>query len=678
MKAHELARELNISPRELVNYLQQNRLTRNPSAPLPPQAIEAARSQFARTASAVRAPEVNGERKVVLPPTLSVKDLAERLRVRPVDVIKKLMSSGVMATVNQVIDYGTAEIVADDFGFTVEPIASEDVVAIESDREGAVVTTSRSELFSLAHEDPGKLRPRPPIVTVLGHVDHGKTSILDAIRHTSVATGEAGGITQRIGAYQVTTPEGETVVFIDTPGHEAFTAMRARGAQVTDLAVLVVAADDGVMPQTVEAIHHARAAEVPIVVAINKIDRDNANIDRVHQELAAQGIITRHYGGEHECVHVSARTGEGLDDLLTTIVLSSEILELKANPDRHAIGTVVDANLERGRGPVATVLDQNGTLKVGDYFVCGHIYGRVRALTNDRGQSVTQAAPAMPVVVSGLSEVPSAGDIFQVVGSEKAARQIALTKLQERRASEASRELAPRVTLEELARRAKEGAVKELNLVVKADAPGALEAVLSSLEKIEDPVVTIKVVGQGVGPVNDSDLLLASVSSAIVLGFNLKSTPASERAADREKVEVRYYDIIYKLTEDVERAAKGLREPTYRQVEEGRVEVIMPIRIPRLGLIAGCRVLDGKVSRGGYVKLMRPAAAATTGGRTSRAAAGTPMTQVWEGRIISLKHHKDDVREMVAGQECGIGLDRFEGFEPGDIMETYRLELEEI
>jgi translation initiation factor IF-2 len=660
MKAHELARELNISHKELVNYLQQNRLTRNPTAPLPPRAIEAARGQFGR-AAAVRAPvQVNGERKVVLPPTVSVKDLAERLHVSPVDVIKKLMGNGVMATMNQVIDFGTAEIVADDFGYSVEPIASEDVVAVESDGEGSVVTTSRSALFSLEREDPAKLQPRPPIVTVLGHVDHGKTSILDAIRHTAVASGEAGGITQRIGAYQVATPEGETVVFIDTPGHEAFTAMRARGAQVTDLAVLVVAADDGVMPQTVEAIQHARAAEVPIVVAINKIDRENANIDRVHQELATQGIVTRHYGGEFECVHVSARTHEGLDDLLTTIVLSSEILELRANPDRHALGTVVDANLERGRGPVATVLVQNGTLSVGDFFVCGHIAGRVRAMSDDRGQAVLRALPATPVVVSGLSELPSAGDIFQVVGSEKAARQIALTKLQERRAAEAGREQAPRVTLEELARRAKEGDVKELNLVVKADAQGALEAVLSTLDKIEDPVVTVKVVGQGVGAVNDSDLLLASVSSAIVLGFNLKPTPASERAAEREKVEVRYYDVIYKLTEDVERAAKGMREPTYRQVAEGQVEVVVPIRIPRLGLIAGCRVIDGKVSRGGYVKLMRKGA------------------QVWEGRISSLKHHKDDVREMVAGQECGIGLERFEGFEPGDVMETFRLELEEI
>ncbi len=660
MKAHELARELNISHKELLNYLQQNRMTRNPSAPLPPAAIEAARTQFRRTTAAPQI-EMNGDRKITLPPSVTVQDLAERLRVSPVEVIKKLMQSGIMATKNQVIDFGTAEIVADDFGIAVEPIASEDVVATEAaGEEGSVVTTSREELFSLGHEDPSKLRPRPPIVTVLGHVDHGKTSILDAIRKTHVASGEAGGITQRIGAYQVQTSDGDTVVFIDTPGHEAFTAMRARGASVTDVAVLVVAADDGVMPQTIEAIHHARAARVPIVVAINKIDRDNANVDRVHQELAGQGVITRHYGGEFECVHVSARTGQGLDDLLTTIVLSSQILDLKANPDRHAIGTIVDANLERGRGPVATVLVQNGTLRVGDHFVCGHIFGRARTLSNDRGENVDAAPPAMPVVVSGMSEVPSAGDIFQVVGSEKAARQIALAKQQERRALEGARQAAPRVTLEELARRAQQGEAKELNLVVKADAQGSLEAVLSSLQKIQDPVVKISVVGSGVSAVADSDVLLASVSNAIILGFNLKPTPAAERAAEREKVEVRYYDIIYKLTEDVERAARGLREPTYRQVWEGKAEVIMPIRIPRMGIIAGSRVLDGRVTRGSHVKLTR--------GRD----------QIWEGRISSLKHFKEDVREMIAGQECGIGLEGFETFEPGDTMESFRLEREEV
>jgi translation initiation factor IF-2 len=659
MKSHELARELGISQKELVNFLQQRRLTRNAAAPLAPGAIEAARSAFKPTSVAVKI-EANGDRRVVLPPTLSVKDLAEKLSVSPVEVIKKLMASRILATINQVIDFSTAEIVADEFGYTVEPVLSEDVVAVESAVGEDVVTTSREELFSIANEDPSKLVVRPPIVTVLGHVDHGKTSILDAIRKTRVAAGEAGGITQRIGAYKIETADGHPVVFIDTPGHEAFTAMRARGAQVTDIVVLVVAADDGVMPQTIEAIHHARAAKVPIIVAINKIDKEGANPDRVHQELATQGIVTRHYGGEHECVHLSARTGQGIDDLLTTIVLSTDILELKANPDRNAIGTIVDAHLERGRGPVATVLVQAGTLKVGDDFVCGHIYGRVRALADDLGRSVTNAPPATPVVVSGMSEVAQAGDIFQVVGSEKVARQIALTKLSEKRTQEAAKDFAPRITLEELARRAKEGEVKELSLVVKADAQGTLEAVLSALQKIEDPVVAIKVVGQGVGAVSDSDLLLAGVSNAIIVCFNLKPTPASTAAAERAKVEVRYYDVIYKLTEDVERAAKGLREPTYRQIREGKVEVITPIKIPRLGVIAGSRVLEGKVSRGGWVKLSRG------------------KEQVFEGRISSLKHFKEDVREMPAGQECGIAVEGYEAFEPGDTMETYRLEREEI
>ena len=659
MKAHELARELNISPKELVNFLTQRRLTRNPTAPLAPAAIEAARGEFGpKTPQRI---QPNGDRKVQLPASVTVKDLAESLGIASVEVIKKLMQNGVMATINQVVDFDTASIVADEFGFTVEPISADDMITVaEEGSEDRVTFTSREELFSLAREDPAKLRPRPPVVTVLGHVDHGKTSILDSIRKTKVASGEAGGITQRIGAYQVRTPEGQPVVFIDTPGHEAFTAMRARGAQVTDVAVLVVAADDGVMPQTVEAIQHARAAAVPIVVAINKIDKDNANVDRVHQELASNGIITTHYGGDHECVHVSARTGQGLDDLLTTIVLVTEILELKANPGRSALGTIVDAHLERGRGPVATVLVQAGTLRVGDYFVCGHIHGRVRALNDDLGNAVREAPPATPVVVSGMGDVPEAGEIFQVVASEKVARSIALKKQQERRAGEIGREAAPRITLEELARRAQEGETKELNLVVKADAQGTLEAVLTALQKIEDPVVSIKVVGQGVGAPTESDVLLASVSSAIIVCFNLRSTPTAERAAEREKVEVRYYDVIYKLTEDVERAAKGLREPTYRQVWEGRVEVLIPIKIPRTGVIAGSRVVDGKVSRGDIAHVSRD-------GR-----------EIHEGRITSLKHFKEDVREMSAGQECGIGVEGFQDFQPGDVMECFRLEREEL
>ncbi len=662
MKAQDLARDLGISHKELVNFLLQRRLTRNPSAPLSPKAVEAVRNEFSRGNGSGAGKAGTGEaKKIGLPPNLTVKDFAERINVSTVEVIKKLIANGVMAAQNHVIDYGTAEIIADEFGIEVEPLSLEDLIAVDLDGTGGnVVTTSRNELFAMVADDPTKLRPRPPVVTVLGHVDHGKTSILDAIRNTRVAAGEAGGITQRIGAYKISTKDGHEVVFIDTPGHEAFTAMRARGAQVTDVAVLVVAADDGVMPQTREAIQHARAAAVPIVVAINKMDKEGANPDRVHQELAQENIITRHYGGEYECVHVSARTGMGLDDLLTTVVLTAEIREPKANPDRLAIGTIVDAQMERGRGPVATVLVQHGTLRVGDNFVCGHIYGRVRSMSDDRGRPISEAGPSTPVLVSGWSELPNAGDILQIVESEKTARGLALAKLQERRSMEAARDTAPRLTLDELARRAKEGEVKELNLVVKADAQGTLEAVVNALQKIEDPVVAIRIVGQGAGNVNDSDVLLASVSNAIIVCFNLKPNPASDRAAEREKVEIRYYDVIYKLTEDVERAAKGMREPTYRRVEEGRVEVVMPIKVPKVGIIAGSRVVEGKVSRDGVVRLLRN------------------NKQIYEGRIVSLKHYKDDVKEMSAGQECGIGLDGFTEFEPGDVMITYRMEREEI
>ncbi len=659
MKAHELARELNISHSELVNFLRQRRLTRNVAAPLPPRAIDAARTQFRQSGGTLtKAPPQS--RTVQVPPTLTVRELADAFGVDAADVIKKLMSSGVLATTNQTVDFGTAETVGDEFGIQVEPRPVADTVQTGDGTQAGVVTQTRAEFFSLEREDQGELEPRAPIVAVLGHVDHGKTSILDAIRQTHVASGEVGGITQRIGAYRVPTPEGDTVVFIDTPGHEAFTAMRSRGAQVTDLVVLVVAADDGVMPQTIEAIQHAKAAEVPIIVAVNKIDLEGANPDRVFQELTQQGVVPRQYGGETETVLVSARTGQGLDDLLTTIVLSAEILELKANPHRPAIGTVVDANVERGRGHVATVLVQNGTLRVGDDFVVGHIFGRVRALQDDRGVQIKEAGPATPVVVSGLSDLPGAGDIFQVVGSERTARQIAQQKLLQHRQQEMESGLGPRLTLEELGRRAQESEVKELNLVVKADMQGTLEAVLSSLQKIEDPVVTIKVVGSGVGAINESDVLLASVSGAIIIGFNSKPNTPAEKTADREHVEVRTYDIIYKLVEDVERAIRGMREPTYRQVREGSVEVVMPISIPRIGRIAGCRVTEGKVSRGGVVKLQRN------------------RQQIWEGPIRSLRHYKDDVREMSEGDECGVGLDGFDDFEPGDVMETYRLELEEI
>src|SRR5437660_4285887 len=448
MKAHELARELNISHKELLNYLQQNRLTRNPSAPLPPQAVEAARGQFARTTTA-RQPQFNGDRKVALPPTISVQDLAERLQISHAEVIKKLMQSNIMATKNQVIDYGTAEIVADDFGFKVEPIASEDVVAVESGQEGGVVTTSRSELFSLAREDPAKLRQRPPIVTVLGHVDHGKTSILDAIRKTHVARGEAGGITQRIGAYQVQTSDGDTVVFIDTPGHEAFTAMRARGASVTDVVVLVVAADDGVMPQTVEAINHAKAApHVKIMVAINKIDLASANIDRVKKQLQERELTPEDWGGEAITVPVSATRGTNIDQLLEMMTLQAEVMELKASPTAKPRGTVIEARVEAGRGPTATVIVQMGTLRVGDAFICGDYSGKVKSLIDDRGQPVKSAGPSTPVKVLGFTGLPNAGDELLVMDSEREAKQLSEERQESKRAGKLA--TPQRATLETL------------------------------------------------------------------------------------------------------------------------------------------------------------------------------------------------------------------------------------
>jgi translation initiation factor IF-2 len=648
-----LARELNISPRELVNYLQQNRLTRNPSAPLPPQAIEAARHQFGRTASVVRGPEVNGERKVVLPPTLSVKDLAERLRVRPVDVIKKLMQSGVMATVNQVIDYGTAEIVADDFGYTVEPIASEDVVAVESDREGAVVTTSRSELFSLAHEDPRKLRARPPIVTVLGHVDHGKTSILDAIRNTNVAGGEAGGITQRIGAYQVQTPDGAPVVFIDTPGHEAFTAMRARGAQVTDLAVLVVAADDGVMPQTQEAINHARAANVPIIVAVNKIDRPEADADRVKRELSNLNLVPEEWGGQTIFVPTSAKMGTGIDQLLEMTALQSEILELKANAARAAKGVIIEGRLDRGRGPVATALIQNGTLKEGDAVVVGSYSGRVRSLLDPAGKKVKSAGPSDPVEIQGLSGVPAAGDVLVAVSDERKARQIATMRLDREKAKGKA---STRITLEGLQKQILTGEVKELRLILKADVQGSVEALAESLERLSTDEVKLKVIHSSVGMITESDVMLASASNAIVLGFNVKAEPKATAQAQANGVDIRNYNVIYEAINDLKAALAGMLAPEIRETALGKAQVRQIFVISKLGPICGSYVQEGKIVRVAKVRVRR----------------GDEV--VGQGTISSLKRFKDDVREVLAGLECGIGVDGVNGVQPGDILEVYTSE----
>src|SRR6202030_2827880 len=515
MKAHELARELGISQKELVSFLTQRRLTRNPTAPLAPGAIDAARSAFKPASVAVKI-EPNGDRKATLPRTLSVKDLAEKLGVSPVEVIKKLMTSNILATINQVIDFATAEIVADEFGFTVDTVSSEDVVAVESaEGEGDVVTTSREELFSLANEDPTKLVARPPIVTVLGHVDHGKTSILDAIRKTRVAAGEGGGITQRIGAYKIETGDGHPVVFIDTPGHEAFTAMRARGAKVTDLVVLVVAADDGVKPQTVEAIQHARAAKVPIIVAINKIDKADAKPERVRTELLQHEVQVESLGGETLDVEVSATKKTNLGKLLETIGLQTEILDLKANPDREAEGTVIEAKLDRGRGPVATVLVQRGTLRVGDIVVAGGEWGRVRALVDDQGKNVSEAIPSMPVEVLGFAGTPEAGDRLAVVDSEARAREVTDYRTRQRREQPARG--TARGSLEQMMSQLKTAGRKEFPLLIKGDVQGSVEAIVGALEKLGTDEVGARILLAGVGGITESDVTLAASTGAAVI-----------------------------------------------------------------------------------------------------------------------------------------------------------------
>jgi translation initiation factor IF-2 len=623
-------------------------------AVLTPEQEASVRTQFAAGA-ATETKKAVAEGKVQLPPTLSVKELAEYLDVKTVDIIKELMKNGVMANINQQIDFDTAAIVADSFGVQASPMAMDSAIAEEVVGEGEatqVKLTTRSELFSTDGEAAENLKVRPPVVTVMGHVDHGKTSLLDAVRQTKVAAGEAGGITQSIGAY-VVEEKGRRIVFLDTPGHEAFTAMRARGAQVTDVAVLVVAADDGVMPQTIEAISHIKAAQVPIVVAINKIDKEGANPDRVKQALSEQGLVPEEWGGQTVMVPVSAKQKKGISELLEMILLVADLQDLKANPAKLAAGTVIDAHLEKGRGPVATVLVQSGTLRIGDNLVVGHIFGKVRALLDDLGRKMKEAGPATPAVVTGLPDVPTAGDIFQVVSSEKVARTIAGQRAEQYRVATLAQ--TRRITLADLSAQVGKGAVKDLNLVLKADSNGSVEALKGSLLKILDPQVQIKIVFEGVGPVSESDILLAAVSNALVIAFNVKSDALAQKAAEREKVDIRSYDVVYNVTNDIERAIKGLYEPTFVQVWEGRAEVLTPIKIPKLGVIAGSRVLDGKITSGSTAKVLRDNKA------------------IHEGKIEGLKRFKDDVHEVLSGLECGIRVDGYQDFQQGDVIESYQV-----
>jgi translation initiation factor IF-2 len=600
---------------------------------------------FGQTAVQVVDPSMRGA--VELPATITVKELAELLTVNPADVIRELIKSGIFATINQLIDRDTASLVASELGYEVaEPTTPGITVAGEDGVETPQAATKES-LFT--EDDTADLVDRAPIVTVMGHVDHGKTSLLDAIRSTTVAAGERGGITQHIGASDVTRGD-RRVVFLDTPGHEAFTAMRARGAKVTDIAVVVVAADDGVMPQTLEAIGHAKAAKVPIIIALNKIDKPDANPDRVKTELTEAGVVIEEYGGDTPMVPVSAKTRVGLDDLVDMVLLVADLQELKANPKRSAIGTIVEARMDKARGPVGTVLVQTGTLHVGDIIVVGETFGRVRALEDEYGKRMKQAGPATPAVILGLSQVPEAGDILRVVADEKSAR----AAVEARHAELAAKggEGSGRATLEDLYRQIQAGQAKELRIVLKADVSGSLGAITHALGQLKSDEVKLNVLYEGAGEISDNDILLASASNAIVVGFNTAISDTARRAAEAEKVDVRLYDIIYQLTDDIEKALSGLLEPEQVEVIEGRAEVRKLIKVGRQ-VIAGSYVTDGRIIRSGGVRLWR-------GGKV-----------IATDKIDSLRRFKDDVREVQTGFECGIGLVNTTDILEGDVIECY-------
>ena len=581
---------------------------------------------------------------VEIPATITVKDLAELLHVNPADVIRELIKSGIFATINQLIDRETATLVAGELGYEVGE--SEAPTTEEAEAE-AEADAAKPSIFDEA--DTADLQTRAPIVTVMGHVDHGKTSLLDAIRSTAVASGERGGITQHIGASEIT-KNGRRIVFLDTPGHEAFTAMRARGARVTDIAIIVVAADDGVMPQTLEAISHARAAKVPIVVALNKIDKPDANPDRVKNELAEANVIIEEYGGDVPMVAVSAKARTGLEDLLEVVLLVADLQDLKADPKRPAAGTIVEAELDKGRGPVATALIQTGTLRIGNAVVVGQTWGKVKALEDEHGKRVTKAGPSTAVVVLGIDDVPQAGDVLEVVEDERKARAIA----EKRRTEAAAKETGSgRATLEDLYRQIQAGQAKELRIILKADVSGSLGAITHALDQIATDEVKINVLHEGAGDITDNDILLASASDAIVVGFNTGITTTARKAAEAEGVDVRSYDIIYKLTDDIEAALTGMLEPVLVEQVEGRAEVRQIFRVGKSTVIAGCYVTEGRIVRNSGARVWR-------GGKV-----------VVTDRIESLRRFRDDVREVAQNFECGIGLAGYHDIVEGDIIESF-------
>ncbi|MBP1553798.1 MAG: translation initiation factor IF-2 [Oscillospiraceae bacterium] len=576
--------------------------------------------------------------KVQIPDEITVGELASRLKVTASEVIKRLMMLGVMASISQVVDFDTASVVAEELGAKVEK---------------EVVVTIEERLFEEVEDTAENTEKRPPVVVVMGHVDHGKTSLLDAIRKTNVTSGEAGGITQHIGAYQVVAG-GETITFLDTPGHEAFTSMRQRGAMVTDIAILVVAADDGIMPQTIESINHAKAANIPIIVAINKIDKPTANPERVKQELTEHGLVPEEWGGDTICVPVSAKMGMGIDDLLEMINLTSEVNEYKANPNRRAKGAVIEARLDKGLGPVATILVQNGTLHKGDVLIAGTAVGRVRVMQNDKGERIEVAGPSTPVEITGLTEVPSAGDLFDAVEDEKLARELAEKRTQALKEEKFSS--YQKVTLDNLFSQIAQGEMKELPIIVKADVQGSAEAVKQSLEKLSNDEVRVKVIHAAVGAVNKSDVMLASASNAIIIGFNVRPDATAKADAEHDQVEMRMYRVIYDALEDVKAAMKGMLAPKFREVELGHAEVRSVFKLSSAGTVAGCYVKEGKVARHAKIRVVRDGIV------------------IAEDEILSLKRFKDDQREVAAGYECGIGLEKFNDIKEGDIFESFIME----
>jgi translation initiation factor IF-2 len=573
------------------------------------------------------------------------------MRRSPIDVIKTLMNYGIMVPITQSIDFDTAAVVGEELGITVRPEQAPEPVVIPVEEE-APKKTLRQQIMAAEKEE--SLVIRPPVVTVLGHVDHGKTTLLDAIRETRVVDGEAGGITQHIGAYQVER-HGKKITFLDTPGHEAFTAMRARGAQVTDIAILVVAADDGVMPQTKEAIAHVKAAQVPIIIALNKIDKPNANPDRVKQELADNGVLIEEYGGDTMCVPVSAKMRRGIDDLLEHILLVIEIDPLRANPAGECKGTVIESRLDKTRGATATLLVQNGTLHIGDSIVTGETYAKIRAMYDDKGEPITEAGPSTPAMILGLADVPTAGDTFEVVADDRTARAMAATRIESRRAAVVAPTTQAR-TLETFFAAAEAGQAKELNLILKADVQGSIEPIANSLDKLGDDKVKVKILHQAAGNITEGDVMLASASKAIILGFSVNIDGTAQRMAEAEGVEIRLYNIIYNIIEDVQKALTGLLEPVYKEVVTGHAEIRQVFRVSKVGKVAGCMVIDGELTRNTMSRIKR-------GDQVLR-----------EDKIVSLKRFQEDVPEVKTGFECGLNFGNFNEFEVGDVIEAYKKE----